>query len=184
MSTTTQHRHKLINYLKNFEYNYFELKKLSHGTLIEMTIKQLLKIQLVKKIQNKFREYKNRKIINLNNEIKKNKKEIFNLTQNVNDLKYKNNEQKKYIKYLLNKIKNDSTCDNTSDNSSEKNINYICKNKKTYNITNKLSNYKLTKELKENDIEIKNKNHHNLKQEVNRLNNRKYNRLIDKIINK
>jgi len=183
MSKTTTHRHKLINYLKNFEYDYFELKKTKHETLLEMTVKQIQKIQLVKKIQKIYREYKYKKIENLKNELIKQKTEIFKLNQIINDLQYKNKQQKNHIKQIINKSNNDSISNSTK-SSDDNEINYKSKSKKTFGITNKLSNYKLIKELKENDIEHKNKNHHQLKQEVNRCNNKKYNRLIDKIINK
>ena len=42
---------------------------------------------------------------------------------------------------------------------------------------------KLKKELYKNNIDSKDKNHHQLKQEYTRLHNKRYIRLIDKIIN-
>ena len=82
------------------------------------------------------------------------------------------------------KIKNKTNKIIISDNSisSDKSYDEICTNKKTYEITNHSSNYKLKKILKKNNIVSDNKNHHELKQAVNQLSNKKFERICDKII--
>ena len=122
-----------------------------------------------------------RNILLLKNDIIDNKqnsdnnKIIFNLKRKINDVEYKNkclanelSNKNKIIKILL-------------DN--EENYIYVNENIKTNMITNKMSMFKLKSILLEKGIWIKNKWKHNLKQEVNRWANHKYERITDKIIN-
>ena len=104
-----------------------------------------------------------------------NNKILFNLKRKINDLEFKNNclsnelsNKNKIIKMLLN---------------NEENYDYVNENIKTNQITNKMSIFKLKQILLNKGIEIKNKSKHNLKQEVNRSLNHKFERITDKIIN-
>ncbi len=151
-------KNKIINFLNNIA-----LKK---------------KDNLIKEIE-KLKE-ENKKILNeknilmLKNE-SENNKILFNLKRKINDLEFKNNclsnelsNKNKIIKMIL-----------QNDNDLE----YINDNIKTNMITNKMSIFKLKKILLDKGIIIKNQSKHNLKQEVNRWNNHKFERIADKIIN-
>lgn len=124
---------------------------------------------------NNFLKIKNEKkndIIKNNNEIDNLKKENIILKNKLNDIEFKNKNlhhiisHYEYVKYLIKNIEE---------------LTYLNENNKTYGVVNKLSKFKLKKILREHNI-IPNKiSTHNMKQYINRLNNHKFERIINSI---
>lgn len=106
-------------------------------------------------------------------------KTLFNLQHENNDMKYKIKEQQIIISNQNNLIEIFKT-----DNKIDQDISnlYVVSNGKTYGNVVKWSKNKMKNYLKNNNIEIGNKSIHHYKQIINQLNNRKFERLIDRII--
>jgi len=185
-------RYKYISILYKLEnkYTYDFYRHLTFKNVNQYLGNFLYKLKCVKTIQKQYRQYVRNKnfhliqtniilkekineLLNKNDIVINLKKQIFKQSRIIDDKIYKISEQNKQIQ-LLNKCKNN----NNDYEIMKKSTSYI-----DYNAVPKLSNYKLIQILiNEYDYkycDIKNLSKHELKQYLNRHNN-KYNRLFQK----
>lgn len=103
------------------------------------------------------------------------KKEIFILKNKINDYEYKI----KNYHFILSNFKKYFDIINENKNID---LPFINRNNNTYNNVTKWSKNKMRNYLKDNNILINKKSTHEMKQQINQLNNIKFERLVDRII--
>lgn len=161
---------KEINELKSINNEYLYFKNINE--------------KLNNELNNKNKIIEELKINNLsNNNLSDNNK------NNLNILSKKIFEQKQLINNYEYKIKNYNIvtsnlmkCIAIIEESKKINFPFITKNTYMYNDVTKWSKNKMKQYLRENNIIISNKSIHQLKQQINQLNNNKYERLVDRIV--
>lgn len=205
-------RYSIINYLKKFnDYKNKDLRGLTYNKLfaelsntiykkyqarkiieaLKKYIKrkqqaELLKLQEENKIlKNKIEnQSKNNNNYYYDNQLMKLQKENFELTQTNLNLKYKIDEQKKQLNLLSKKTANiNNSNTDVNDLKVIKEFKTDIPDRKKYDYPKSLSIRKLKKHLINNKIDAENKSQHQLKQQYNQLANRKFVRVVDKIIN-
>jgi len=124
-------------------------------------------------------EYLQKQNMMMKNEITELKKQVLIKERKIKDQKYKikcqKNELSK-ITHALQKLKPEVK------NPEEKEYPTVCNYNADYHAVPKMSIHKLKQFLSERGVETKEKSKHQLKQEFNRISNRKYERITDKII--
>lgn len=186
MITTKEIRIKFISIICKLKLNTWENIRYNTYSQIKFELdNSIYKRYQIIKIQRAFREHITQKHIDneikikqQQEEIKQLKTQLFKTNTTVQTLTHKIQNLKTELK-RTHKRTNETI---SSNDSFEQKPADVCTNKKTYNIINHMSNNKLKSILKENDIDIKNKSNHELKQGVGQLSNRKFERICNKII--